>query len=446
MFATLGALVVGSLAFVGSAFALKSLRRNTTPGIFEVLDISECGEGGFCFYNNEVTAYGRPIFKPTGDISTGEAFLGVTFLGPNEAIVVITTVPDALYWSFIPYLWRKAETAEGFGPTITPSGEDSYILFSSMNNGVNNFDFPSATEICIIMTRNAQVYEQERRAILSNFPNLTIAPIWVPNNVTYDSPVQLILRGSFFPPGGIEYYSQNNNGRTYKVNWENIGMTDVVLVLPDQPRPVIPSGSIPLIIKPLPTEPSEFPLEDAFNSYVNQILSDHRVITELIARPYLKDVTGRPITSGWSCYYNNVMCLADNPSATYITTEVFGLEEGRTSVIVCAVNHRITQRSFYCNLNFYDSETEKAGGSTTPSSSELFYSQAWSPGTGDYRVVERSYVQLPENTAPSTDTMVFMRVFIVDYISNPPPFSEGNLNVLNPNTKALETARILMTE
>lgn len=446
MFAVLGALFVGSLAFVGSALAMKSIRRTMVPGIFRVIDFSECGEGGFCFYENEVTAYGRPIFAPTCDLTQGEAFMGVTFLGPNDAIVTITKTPDSLYWAFIPYVWRKGSSAEGYGPVLQSDGDFSYLLFSSINNGVNNFDFPSASRIAIIMVRNVQVYEAERRALLSMYPELVVAPIWIPTSVTYDSPVNLILRGSFFPEGGYDYFVKYNEGRAYKATWHNIGMTSITLVLPDEERPEIPPDSLPLYIKPLPREPSEFPLQRVYDEYVASVIAPYTVIEELAVHPFLKDATGKPITSGWSCFYNNITCLGDNPTAAYILTVPFELEEGKSSIIVCAVNHRITQRAFYCNLNFYDLETEGSSNAASPRSDELFYSQLWSPGTGEFRLVERAYVQLPQNTAPSTDTMLLMRVFKTEYIPNPPPFREFNLNLLNPNTEALALTQRLMSD
>jgi len=445
MFVALGALIIGSVASIGSALALKSTKRTVTPGIFRVLNTRDCGSGGFCFYENEVTAYGRPLFAPNGDLTQKEAFLGVTFLGPNDAIVVITTVPDALYWAFTPYVWKKGESAEGWGPVLQQNGEYSYILFSSINTGVNNFDFPSATKIAIIMCRNVQVYEAERRALLTVAPQLVVAPIWIPREVTYDSPVNLLLRGSYFPPGGYDAYVNNNEGKAYKVNYCNIGMTDVVLVLPDKPVPEIPPTSIPLYIKPLPTEPSEYPILNAFNEYVDRVLAPYKIIEEIHVAPFLKDNIGKPVTSGWSCFYNNITCLGDNPGAAYIMTPPFTLVEGETSAVVCAVNHRLTQRAYYCNLNFYDLVTEGSSNAATPRPDELFYSQPWSPPSGEYRIVERAYIQLPQNTAPSTDTLVLMRVFITEYIPNPPPFQDFELNILNPNTEALARTAKLMS-
>lgn len=435
MFATFGAIFLGSIGFIGSAFALRAPRRSMEVGLFKAIGGADCEESNTCFYQNEVGIYARSIFRPLPGIDQRAVFIGATYIDWNQAVVVITPVPDAQYWAFTPYVWKKGDSlGDDIPPIIGPNGEVGMVIFSSMNNGVNVFDLPSAQNIAIIMTRNVQVYERERSAILSQFPNLTVAPLWVPSEVSLDTPVSYLLRAQFFQGDGLERLLNSTEGKTYKATWCNIGYTPITLVLPYGPEVVVPPGSLPLYIKPLPSCLPEFPLLPYFDEYLNDVMSQYNVKREIEVKEFHEENIGEGIRSGWDCFFNDLTCLADNPDATYIVSSNFDITDNE-SVVVVAVNHRVTQRCFYCNLNFYETSRSGSDGSVTPSSDQIFYNQPWTPGAGEYRIVERAYNQLPENTAPDPSTLILMRVFVVDYIPNPPPFVDNPLTLLNPNTE-----------
>jgi len=421
MFLALGGAVLSSIGFLGTAL-IRAVQPPTMEfGIFRFIDIENCRIEGNCFFQNSISPYGRSLFPPTPDLSALDVAVGATVLLPNQAIVWIGKTPPSEYWSFIPYLWRNTGTSTGtiasefYGP----------IIFASLTQGINNFDYPNLDQIAIVMTRNQNVFQRERMRIQTKFPGLTVVPLWIPIEAPLDSLVNYIVRVAFFPRGAQETYVNRPEVITYKNTYSDIGYSPV-MAIPSGSCVQVPLGVLPLYLKPLPKEPSEFCYQDLFDAYVAKIKKQYRVIREIRVVNFSEAVgLEQNYQSGLQCIVNNVLCQGDNPTAGYVASVPFELGANE-SILVVAINHRLTQRCFYTSINLYEEEVALGINSTIPLDTELFYYHIWSPGAGEYRTIERSYVQLPENVAPDTSTMLSFHVFII-------PLTTPSIDIENPD-------------
>jgi hypothetical protein len=441
MFAALGGAFLSAFGFLGAAGVRALQQPNMEPGLFKIFDIAACAEAGNCFYQNSLSPYGRSLFTPTPEVMGADALAGAFILSPNQAVVWIGQTPPSEYWSFIPYLWRRRIVDVG------TSGTGSYgnVIFASLTQGINNFEYPNAKQLAVVITRNQNVFDRERRRIQTKFPNLLVVPLWIPLQAPLDSQVIYFMRVAFFPPGTLETYLANPQALTYKVTYTDIGYSPVLAIPANSTfqntarsfgiEP--PAGTLELFLKPLPTEPSEFCYQNLFTVYINQIISKYRILREIEIVDFAGAIDlGSAYSSGLQCVLNNVLCQGDNPTASYSASVSFELAANE-SILVVAMNHRLTQRCFYTSLNLYQEANALGILSTFPEDTELFYNQIWSPGTGDYRVVERAYVQLPENVAPDNSTMLNLKVFIIPK-TTPTPDHEFVFSPLNVNIPGLQ--------
>lgn len=384
--------------------------------VLRPLDIDGCRRIGNCFYQNVTTPYARSIVfdsrsilaKPDAGLGRVDQYFGAFFLSTNQALVIIGRTPPCLYWSFISYLWR----------TGVPTADNQYgdISFSSLNSGVNNFDYPAATRIAIVMTRNVQVFEREKRRIIEVEPSLTVIPLWVTEQAPLSAPVTYLLRTAFFiGENTVEEYLADPGLFSYRVSYNRIGYYGVQTVYPTEANPDNRRqlGTKYLVERPNPLEPSELPYQREFDEYASGILQNYTIVREIELSSFLEKELGEPYSNGQQCRNADINCQGDNPDTAYIASGPIDLVGGQ-GILIISPNHATFGRAYYTSFNLYDEEVRTGIDSVLPDPGTRFYSHLFSPENGLYRLISRVYVQLPQNTAPSSQTLIFGKAYVVN--------------------------------
>lgn len=389
--------------------------------VFRTLDIEGCTRLGNCFYQNVTTPYTRSfvidsrslLAKPDAGLGRVDQYFGAFFLNPNQALVIIGAVPPCRYWSFIPYLWRSG--------IATNDNEFGDISFSSLNSGVNNFDIPSnVTKIAVVMTRNVQVYEREKMRISTVDPTVKVVPLWVTENAPMNAPVTYLLRTAFFiGEDSLDNYLKDPSMFSYRVSYNKIGYYGVKTIYPlGSELPQTTLGTKYIIEKPNPLEPSELPYQTEFDEYVKNIISRYTIIRELTLKPFLENELGEPYSNGQQCRDADINCQGDNPDTVYIASEQIDLR-GNQRILIISPNHSTFGRAYYTSFNLYDDTIRTGIDSVLPEPGTRFYSHVFDPRsltgleTGLYRLISRAYVQLPQNTAASSQTLILGKAYII---------------------------------
>ena len=423
----LGGTLLGGLGFVGLAFLGGNQEPTIEPGVFSVVDLEQCMQVQNCFYQNSISPYSRVVLvdlrtlllKPDPGLTALDQYFGAFLLGANQALVMVGPAPTSRYYSWTPYLWRTgirpsigALVAEKEGVTNLGITERGAISFSSLTQGVNNFDFPNASLIAVIVTRNQNVFNREKQRILTVKPNATCIPLWIPNQAPMGAPLTVLVRTAFFLGNTYESFIANPGFTTYRSTYPGIGFSGTQAVLPGQDPKKVPLGTLPIIFKTAPLEPSELPLQSQFNNYVSDTLRKYRVIKEIPVAPAFLNQYGFLLQTGYDCIRNGVNCAGDTSDTFYVPSEDFMTEQTQ-SILVLAVNHTTTQRAFYSSLTIYDNDIRYGFDSEIPAENKLYYNALFSYGAGSFRIIERGYVQLPQNIGADPRTIVHMKVFVI---------------------------------
>jgi hypothetical protein len=208
----------GFLVFVAILFLLLDVpERVITPAAFRVFDLEkDCPVLPTCFYQNPSSPYGRVIL-PNSKLNNLERYFGITQLDDNQAIVILGEPPNCQYWSFVPYLWSKANT--------------TMILFASLSDGISEYTTNlNQGKIAVVMTRNFQVFEAERNYINNSGFEGTVYPLLLPNLVTSEDLVGLLFRVNIFPsPQDLADYVRNPKFSAYESQYLGIGFSPVGL-------------------------------------------------------------------------------------------------------------------------------------------------------------------------------------------------------------------------
>lgn len=387
--------------------------------ILRPVDIAGCRRLRNCFYQNVTTPYTRSfvidsrsiLAKPDAGLGRIDQYFGAFFLNPNQALVIIGKTPPCRYWSFIPYLWRSG--------TPTKDNQFGDISFSSLNNGVNNFSVPSATRIAVVMTRNKQVYEREKMRVANVDPTVTVVPLYVTEQAPMNAPVTYLLRTAFFiGEGTLQNYIVDPELFSYRVTYNKIGYYGVKTLYPQgmDSIPEMVLGTKYIVQPANPLEPSELPYQQEFNEYVKTIISRYNIIREIRLEPFLQAELGEPYSNGQQCRDTDINCQGDNPDTIYITSEQIEII-GNQGILIISPNHSTFGRAYYTSFNLYD-ETIKTGiDSVIPEPGTRYYFHVFHPreisNVGLYRLISRAYVQLPQNIAGSSQTIILGKAYVV---------------------------------
>lgn len=391
--------------------------------ILRPLDIEGCMRLGNCFYQNVTTPYTRSyvidsrsiLAKPDEGLGRVDQYFGAFLLGPNQALVIVGLAPPCRYWSFIPYLWR----------TGIASDDNQYgdVSFSSLNSGVNNFSVPAATKIAIVMTRNVQVYEREKMRIATVDPTVSVIPLWVTEDAPMNAPVTYLLRTAFFiGEDSLKEYLEDPGMFSYRVTYDRIGYYGVKAIYPTSVDPTETRspklGTKYIIQTPNPLEPSELPYEREFNEYVRQTLASYSIIREIPLSPFLENELGEPYSNGQQCRDADINCQGDNPDTVYIASDQIEMR-GNQKILIISPNHATFGRAFYTSFNLYNDTIRTGIDSVVPEPGTRFYSHVFDPREvtgseeGLYRLISRVYVQLPQNIAAASQTLILGKAYLI---------------------------------
>jgi len=414
----LGAGVLGAAGFFGLSSLTAIDNVKTEIAVFKPLDVDFCKRVlKNCFYQNYISPYSRSVVfdsrtllaKPDNGLGRLDQYFGAFFLSPYQALVVIGDVPPCRYWSFIPYLWRKGIPVVKDGEEL-PLGD---ISFSSLNDGFSNFTYPGVTKIAVVMTRNQQVFAAEQRRINSVNSEITVIPLWVTEEALIEAPLTYLFRTAFFIGDTLESFLANPGFLSYRSTYGVIGYSGVRAVYPDSLDQKVPLGTLALFQTPHPLEPSELPLEFQFKKYITEILAKYKVVRHIPTYPFLEKELGFPYENGQQCRDADINCLGDNVGTIYINSDPFELNANERTLMI-AVNHSTTGRAFYSSINLYDDVVKTGIDGALPDPGTLFYDHVFQDfASGTYRTIERSYIQLPQNTAPNVKTILLGQTYII---------------------------------
>lgn len=381
--------------------------------------------------SNPATVYGVPVFNSIGirEMNAMDGMKGIKGikemdgkgdvgkvlnqvglrLEANDVVVIlgprITT--EAIYWSFVPYLISRS----------------SKILLTSVNDSINNYDVGiTVTHFAIVSGRNqvainhvANILEKEGYTpYVLSFPDL----IYSSDNV------MVVGRTTFINNDkGRQNFLTNNNlqSRLYTIQ-DDIPYEPYVL-------------GIDLIMKQRATSHPEYP------KYGRQFIDFTDRIKPLNTsyEGELEDFLGG-IYTGLGAIATNQNARLDTRDTCYKWLKDITLDPEKDFIVFCGVNHILTRKGQYISVSVYNQEKSATiTGFQTSDSNYLFYAIVigYSPlidnvilpqfsGTNTsikmvlppysigniLTLVERCYIQLPENIGPSSSSILSPKVFI----------------------------------
>lgn len=143
--------------------------------------------------------------------------------------------------------------------------------------------------------------------------------------------------------------------------------------------------------------------------------------TEIITQPwgFVKDNNYIVIDTGYNCIENNINCIGDNRDTIYRVSDVI-FTDNIDFVVITAINHILTGKGLYCNINVYDNETEESlYNLDVTDTKQLYYyiilkKDVFKLSNGNISkeiiVAERVYLQ--RFISPSYETTIPYRIFI----------------------------------
>jgi hypothetical protein len=142
---------------------------------------------------------------------------------------------------------------------------------------------------------------------------------------------------------------------------------------------------------------------------------------EIISQPwgFVKDNQYFTIDTGYNCIDNLVNCVGDNRDTTYRISDVIFTNDIEY-VVVTGINHIITGKGLYTNINIYDNETQESLYNldiTTPDT--LYYyiiltkdALKMSDGQISKQIFVAERVYLQRFISPSYETTIPYKIFI----------------------------------
>lgn len=120
---------------------------------------------------------------------------------------------------------------------------------------------------------------------------------------------------------------------------------------------------------------------------------------EITSRPwgFFKDGIYNIIDTGYNCIDNNVDCVGDNRDTTYRISDVI-FTDNIDYIVITGINHVMTGKSLYTNINVYDDETQEA----------LFNLDITTPDTLYY------YIILTKDALKKSDGKISKKVFTAE--------------------------------
>lgn len=376
--------------------------RGVTPAKFVVIDTErDCARLPTCFFQNPSTPYGRVLYpQEDNPQSQIEQFFGVTTLNPLQAIVLRGFPPDALYWSFLPYLWRF--------------GSDEFIYFASLSDGVSNYNTPvkPGKEIAVIATRNRRVFYEETSFLISTGFDGTIVPLYFPELIGDTDLVTVLSRATIFPSDeATTAYRTNPRFQAYKVTYQDLPFVSVPVHLPGQGFKI---GDINLISNP--ETPTELTQVVGYEQFIVQNVDLLNVVQVILMRPFLSLTLNEPYSNGYQCITNKINCQGDNPQTYYGISDRFFARAGQRIQIV-GFNHARFGRAIYAQVSLYDDDGGFGLEAITAFKDDpLVYTGVFEITVSrNYRLAERAYVQEPEMIGPDANTIIPARGFLFNF-------------------------------
>jgi hypothetical protein len=346
------------------------------------------------FGENPHAVYFAPSFRTTID-TIGQKLMS------TEAITVFgKTLDTAFYWGFTPYLFRRKGT----------------VFFASLNDTQNKFCLPLNKNFVIIMTRNIKVME----LLASEYSNqgYHILPLALPEYVRISDDIFLLGRAIFINKSDRNLFIEtkgNLQAMLYSLKADYKGF----------------EIGVDLIQKPKAIRINEYSIiNEFFVDYNNLILNNITIYYFTYLTNYLHG-----INLGIDAISTNQQARADNRDCTYKIATNLKINNGQYILLNC-VNHVKTNKGIYMSIDLYNEDEEKYIASYMINDQEtLFYTILFvpknmidtlkTPAIEQIKIIsidlpscplaiaERTYVQLPENIAPESSTIISPIVYII---------------------------------
>lgn len=355
---------------------------------------------------NPNNLYAFPTFRESFflDADTGYNFR----LKPNDVVVIYgkRITSSSSYWGFTPYLVVR----------------ERKLLLASVNDTLNNFSIPSSvTKFAVVSGRNRtscnlvaqQMQSEGYTPFILGFPDLIYSTdiLTITTRITFIK--QDEARKQFLANPGI-------STRFYSTD-EKIPYQPFILALS-------------LILKPSALANPEFPIYgDPFCTFVSDVAQGRSIVQRRAMHDFLAGEN-----SGFDIIAMAQNGKLDNRDSSYKITPDLKLRPERDYLIVCGVNHVATGKAYYGSISVYNQTSAKALFDYTipPGQNKfVFYSLiiGYAPLVNQVEatlqlggritlpsrlelvaLVERAYVQLPENIAPASSTIISPVILIVD--------------------------------
>jgi hypothetical protein len=171
-------------------------------------------------------------------------------------------------------------------------------------------------------------------------------------------------------------------------------------------------------LKPRAALPEESDIVRAeFETFVNTTLSQYEVIEQIDFTDFLGG-----INSGYDCIEREIDCQGDNRDTAYKISDVVSISL-QTKLLVFGVNHARFDKAIYASMDVYNNSNKFGFAGFLAPLSRRFYSITIGHGLRndiivpleytDLFLAERAYVQLPENIAPTYDSIITPQAYLI---------------------------------